>query len=34
MISPLIPLRIRGAIWYQGEANVGRAIQYRTFCRR
>jgi len=30
MISPLIPFAIRGAIWYQGEANVGRAMQYRT----
>jgi sialate O-acetylesterase len=23
MIHPLIPFRIKGAIWYQGEANVG-----------
>lgn len=30
MISPLAPLAISGAIWYQGEANVGRAEQYRT----
>lgn len=29
MISPLIPYGIRGAIWYQGEANAGRAEQYR-----
>lgn len=29
MISPLIPYRIKGAIWYQGEANVNRAYQYR-----
>ncbi|MDX1565674.1 MAG: sialate O-acetylesterase, partial [Phycisphaeraceae bacterium] len=29
-IAPLIPFAIRGAIWYQGEANVGRAAQYRT----
>ncbi|MCH5596466.1 sialate O-acetylesterase [Niabella ginsengisoli] len=28
MISPLIPFSIRGAIWYQGESNVGRAKQY------
>jgi len=28
MIAPLIPFAIRGAIWYQGEANVGRAAQY------
>lgn len=30
MISPLAPLSICGAIWYQGEANVGRAAQYRS----
>ena len=29
MIAPLIPYRICGAIWYQGEANVERAYQYR-----
>ncbi len=28
MIAPVIPYSIRGAIWYQGEANVGRAVQY------
>ncbi len=30
MIAPLIPYALRGAIWYQGEGNVGRAFQYRT----
>lgn len=30
MIAPLTPYAIRGAIWYQGESNVGRARQYRT----
>ena len=30
MVSPLMPFGIKGAIWYQGEANVGRAYQYRT----
>lgn len=30
MIAPLTPMAIRGAIWYQGESNVGRALQYRT----
>ncbi len=30
MIKPLAPLAIRGAIWYQGEANFTRAFQYRT----
>jgi len=29
MIAPLVPLAIRGAIWYQGESNVSRARQYR-----
>ena len=30
MIAPIIPFAIKGAIWYQGEANVGRAKQYQT----
>jgi sialate O-acetylesterase len=30
MIAPLIPYGIKGAIWYQGESNAGRAYQYRT----
>jgi len=30
MINPLIPFSIKGAIWYQGESNAGRAYQYRT----
>jgi sialate O-acetylesterase len=29
MIAPLIPYAMRGVIWYQGEANVGREQQYR-----
>ncbi|MBN2487300.1 MAG: 9-O-acetylesterase [Bacteroidales bacterium] len=29
MIAPLVPYVIKGAIWYQGESNVGRADQYR-----
>ena len=29
MINPLIPYTIKGAIWYQGEANASRAYQYR-----
>lgn len=28
MINPLVPYSIKGAIWYQGESNVGRAEQY------
>jgi sialate O-acetylesterase len=30
MIAPLQPYAIRGAIWYQGESNAGRAYEYRT----
>jgi sialate O-acetylesterase len=30
MIRPLQPYGIRGAIWYQGESNAGRAYQYQT----
>ena len=30
MIAPLIPYAIKGAIWYQGESNAGRAELYRT----
>jgi sialate O-acetylesterase len=29
MIVPLIPFAIKGALWYQGESNAGRAYQYR-----
>lgn len=30
MIANLIPYAIKGAIWYQGESNAGRAWQYRS----
>ena len=30
MIHPYINFTVRGAIWYQGESNAGRAYQYRT----
>lgn len=30
MIHPLIPFKIKGVIWYQGESNASRAYQYRT----
>jgi sialate O-acetylesterase len=30
MMAPLVRFPMRGAIWYQGEANTGRAYQYRT----
>ncbi len=29
MINPLIPYTIKGAIWYQGEANVEKATKYK-----
>jgi sialate O-acetylesterase len=32
MIHPVIPLSIRGVLWYQGEANVDHAFEYgKTF---
>lgn len=30
MIAPLVPFAVKGAIWYQGESNAGRAWQYRS----
>ena len=30
MIAPLVPYAIKGAIWYQGESNAGRAWEYQT----
>jgi sialate O-acetylesterase len=30
MIAPVVSFPIRGAIWYQGEGNAGRAFQYRS----
>ena len=30
MLAPLIPYAIKGVIWYQGEANAGRAEEYAT----
>ena len=29
MIAPLGPFAVKGAIWYQGESNADRAVQYR-----
>jgi sialate O-acetylesterase len=29
MIAPLEPFAVRGAIWYQGETNVGQGLKYR-----
>lgn len=30
MIEPLLPYTLQGAIWYQGESNVGRGEQYEV----
>lgn len=30
MIAPLVPFKIKGAIWYQGESNASKAKEYRT----
>jgi sialate O-acetylesterase len=30
MINPIIPYNIKGAIWYQGEANTGKPEEYAT----
>lgn len=30
MIAPLVPFTLQGAIWYQGESNVGRGKQYES----
>ena len=29
MVNPILPYGIKGAIWYQGESNAGRAKQYQ-----
>ncbi len=34
MIVPLIPLPVKGVIWYQGESNASRAYQYRDLFKR
>jgi sialate O-acetylesterase len=33
-VAPLLNYGIRGAIWYQGESNAGRAFQYRDLFPR
>ncbi|MEO2091563.1 MAG: sialate O-acetylesterase [Gemmataceae bacterium] len=30
MIAPIVQFKIKGAIWYQGESNAGRAAEYYT----
>jgi len=34
MISPIIPYAFKGVLWYQGEANTGNGIEYRTLFPR
>jgi len=34
MIAPLSPLSMKGVIWYQGEANASRGLEYRTLFPR
>lgn len=33
MVHALVPLAIRGAIWYQGESNVGMGMQYHVLMK-
>jgi sialate O-acetylesterase len=30
MVAPFIPFQVRGVVWYQGEANINKAQEYRT----
>jgi len=30
MIQPLVPIELRGFLWYQGESNVGDGMRYRA----
>lgn len=34
MIAPLLPYAIKGVIWYQGESNNGKALEYQTLFPR
>lgn len=34
MIAPVIDYPVRGALWYQGESNVGRSEQYPTLLKK
>jgi sialate O-acetylesterase len=34
MIAPLAPYAMRGTIWYQGEGNGSRGLEYRSLFRR
>ena len=30
MIAPIVPFAVKGAIWYQGESNAGKPVEYAT----
>jgi len=34
MVAPLVPYGIKGAIWYQGESNHARPLEYKTLLSR
>ncbi len=34
MVKPVAPYAMKGAIWYQGESNAERALQYQDLMRR
>lgn len=34
MIAPLSPFALKGVLWYQGEANAGRGLEYRSLFPR
>lgn len=34
MVAPLAPLQLAGAVWYQGESNVARPLEYRDLLNR
>lgn len=34
MIAPLAPFAMRGALWYQGEADASRGLEYRDLLQR
>lgn len=33
LVNPVVPVAMKGVIWYQGESNAGRAEQYRSLMR-
>lgn len=33
MVAPLVPLKLKGLLWYQGESNVGNGKLYTTYMK-